>query len=65
MSWVDFEDFERAKEWINEPPPHQVEDGSCCDDEPGDEYYGSPCLPKCEMCRRALDECNCFEGGAV
>lgn len=35
MNWVDFEDFERAREWINEPQPHQVEDGSFCDsDEP-------------------------------
>lgn len=33
MSWVDFEDFDRAREWINEPQPHQIESGSFYDDE--------------------------------
>lgn len=27
------------------------------------EGYGSPCCPKCEMYRRAMDECDCFAFG--
>lgn len=62
MNWVEFEDFERAREWINEPQPHQVESGSDYDDEDNgyDGHYGTPCAPKCELCGRAMDECNCF-----
>ena len=59
MNWVDFEDFERAREWINEPQPHQVESASFYDDEDEDR---SPTPPDCDRCGRPLDECDCFEG---
>ncbi len=59
MNWTEFEDFERAREWINEPQPHQVESGSFYDDE---DEERSPCPPDCESCRRPLDECECCGG---
>lgn len=42
MSWVEFEDFERAREWINEPQPHQVESASFYDDEGPEVYADEP-----------------------